>query len=299
MSPDEARSPTGIRHALAAYGFWGLVPLYWHQITYVGPAELVAHRVLWGLAAFVVLIALDGRAAEARAALRTPSVRWTMLASGLLLSINWAGFVFAVATGRVVQSSLGYFMNPLVSVLLGITVLGERLRRAQVVALLLAAAGVAQLSFTGAGHGFPWLSFLLAGSFGLYGLVRKMARVDALAGGAVETLLVAPIAAAYLGYLAATKQAAFPRAGLGQQALVALAGPITAVPLVWFATAARRLPLTTMGFLQYVGPGLQLLIAVVVFRERFTVTHLRGFALIWIGLAVYSIELALRSRRSR
>jgi chloramphenicol-sensitive protein RarD len=291
------RDRQGVAYAIAAYGFWGLVPLYWHQVTFVAPAELIAHRILWSLAAFALLVARAGKVAEVLAAMRDPAVRLAMIASGALLTINWGVFVYAVATARVIQASLGYFLNPLVSIVLGMTVLHERLRRPQIVALGLAAAGVAQLAGGAGGHGIPWISFALAGSFGLYGLVRKQARVEALAGSAVETALMTPAAVAYLIWIALRGPSTFGAARPGEQLLVAASGPITALPLVWFAIAARRLPLTTMGFLQYVGPSLQLGIAVLLFREHFTATHQRAFAFIWCGLAVYSVDTYLAARR--
>jgi chloramphenicol-sensitive protein RarD len=287
----------GVAYALAAYGFWGLVPLYWHEVTFVAPVELIAHRILWSLAAFAVLVLRARNLGEVTAALRDPAVRLAMLASGALLAVNWTTFVYAVATARVVQASLGYFLNPLVSMVLGMTVLHERLRRLQLAAVALAALGVAQLAAGAGGNGIPWISFALAGSFGLYGLVRKKARVEALAGGAVETVLMAPVAAAYLAWIAFRGSPTFGAATLRGELLVAASGPITALPLVWFAIAARRLPLTTMGFLQYIGPSLQLGIAVLVFHERFTATHLRAFACIWCGLAVYCADVYQLGRR--
>jgi len=293
-TPPRDQARLGIVLGVAAYSFWGVIPLYWRLLHGIDPIEIVAHRIVWGLATFVALAAAMGawpaviRAARDRRAVRV------LLLSSALLSANWSIFIYAVSSDHVLHASLGYFINPLVSVLLGMVVLGERLRRLQWVAVALAAAGVVQITL-GAG-GLPWIAVALALTFGGYGLLRKVAPVDALAGSTVETALVAPVAAGYLVYLAATGRGVLGHAEALPVFLVALTGLVTAVPLVWFTAAARRVPLSTLGLLQYLAPTGQLFIGVLIFREPFDVHRLAAFACIWAGLAVFSADLLLFQR---
>jgi chloramphenicol-sensitive protein RarD len=284
----ETRS-RGWASALAAYTLWGLFPIYFKALARVPSLEVLAHRVLWSVALLVPVVAVLRRGATVRQALRT----WRGLAaptSATLVAVNWLVYIWAVQVGRVVEASLGYFVNPLVSVLLGVAFLGERLRRAQALAVALAGAGVVWLVV--ALHLVPWLPLSLALSFGLYGLVRKRAGMDPVGGLLAETALLAPAA---LGYLAVRGPANAFGNGPGMSALLAAAGPITTVPLILFADGVRRLPLSTVGLLQYVTPTLQFLLGVAVFREAFTPAHAVAFACIWSALVLYSWDALRRA----
>jgi chloramphenicol-sensitive protein RarD len=222
-------------------------------------------------------------------------VRWRLCLSAALISVNWAVYVWGVANDRVVETSLGYFINPLVNVLLGVVVLSERLNRAQWTAVAFAAAGVSYLTWT-AGH-LPWISLALGISFGLYGLVRKVVHVDALAGFATETLIVLPLGIAYLIWCEMHGAGAFGHAGLDMDMLLILGGPVTAIPLVLFAYGARRIPYSTIGLLQYTAPTIQLLLAVYVYHEPFGGARAVGFALIWAALVIYAVDGIWRARQ--
>ena len=290
-------SRKGLLYGIAAYSLWGVIPLFWKLLTHVDPVEILAHRAVWGLGAFVGLAAIAGVWPEVRVALRDRRTLAVMALSGALLAINWGTFVAAVATDHLLDASLGYFINPLVSVALGMVVLGERLRRLQWLAIALAATGVALLTVD-AGT-LPWISLVLAVTFGLYGLVRKTAKVDSLVGSTVETAIMTPIAIAYLVFLAARGGGALGHAGTTTELLLVATGVITAVPLLLFTSAARRLPLSTVGFLQYLAPTGQFLLAVLAFGEPFARGKLAAFACIWAGLAVFSLDAYRASRGLR
>lgn len=296
--PAEAR--LGFTLGLAAYAFWGVVPIYWRMLHGFGALEILANRVVWGLGAFLILAVAMGVLPAARAALRDRRAMWTLLGSGVLLACNWGTFIYAVETDRVLQSSLGYFITPLVNVGLGTMVLGERLRRLQVLALGLATLGVVLLAVHAGG--VPWIALVLAGTFGTYGLIRKTVAVPALAGSMIETALILPFAAGYLLWLYGGHQGGLPLANLHDALLLAASGPVTALPLAWFAAAARRLPLSTVGFLQYITPTGHLLTAVLLFHEPFERGALYAFAAIWCGLALFTLDLLgsdTRRRRAR
>ncbi len=276
-----------------AYALWGVVPIYWKQLHGISAVEVLAHRTLWGMIGFALIAWVGGQLPAARAALRDRRVCATMAVTGALLAVNWGLFVYAVETNHLLHASLGYFINPLVSVALGTVVLGERLRRGQVLAIALAAMGVAVLAWQ-AGT-VPWIALVLAASFGVYGLVRKTARVEALAGSAVETLLIAPLGAAYLIVLAVRGGGQLGHASTTTTLLLLGTGVITAVPLILFTVAARRLPLSTIGFLQYLAPTGQFLLAVFAYGEPFEAGRLLAFGCIWAGLAVFTVS-ALRHR---
>jgi chloramphenicol-sensitive protein RarD len=296
----------GLIQGIVAYALWGVVAAYWKLLAHVDPIEIIAHRAVWGLGACATLVVIFGEHRTLLRTLRDLRTVGVMAASAALLACNWGIFVAATTTGHLLDASLGYFINPLVSIALGTLVLRERLRRLQWVAIALAAIGVAFLTWR-AGR-LPWISLLLAGSWGLYGLVRKTARVEALVGGMIETILIAPIALLYLAVLASHGSGAFGHASAGTHLLLAGTGFVTVVPLVFFTSAARRLPLSTVGFLQYLAPTGQFLLAVLVFGEPLAHDRLAAFALIWAGLAVFSVDLyrvtsgaspGLRSSRAR
>lgn len=285
----------GALSAIAAFLLWGIFPLYWKLLAGVPALEVVAHRTSWGFATVALWVTWRGRWAVARAAAARARTLLALVAAAVLIGFNWLLFIWAVAHEHVVEASLGYYVNPLLSVVLGVLVLGERLSRAQLVALALAGTGVTVLTL---GYGrFPWIALSLALSFALYGLVRKTVAADAVTGLLWETGILAPAALAWLLFLGARGQGSFARAPVLTSALLALAGPVTVVPLVLFAKGARALPLSTVGLFQYLAPSLQFLLAVAVFREPFTRAHLVTFACIWSALALLSADLRRRLRR--
>ena len=286
----------GIVYAALAYLCWGLFPLYFKLLKDVPALEVVAHRTVWSLL-FVSLLLLGlRRLAWLGPVLRQPRVLGLFMISATLLVINSLSYVWAVQNGHVLDGSLGYFINPLVNVALGFAFLGERPRPVQWVAVALAAAGV--LWLTVQSGRLPWVALVLAFSFGIYGLVRKTAPLGAIEGLGLETLLMAPIAAAALVFWTAQGTSAF---ALGEPATLGwllLAGPLTAVPLLLFAAGARRLPLSTLGLVQYISPSMQFVLGVWLFHEPLTTARLIAFGLIWTALAVYSAEGLWRSRRA-
>jgi len=284
--------------ALTAFCIWGLAPLYFRAIGSVPPFEIVAHRVLWSalfLAALIALLPFAGGFTRVRSVLVQPKLLGLLAITALLTSSNWLVFIWAVDAERLLEASLGYFINPLVSVALGALFLGERLRPLQAAAVAIAFAGVGwrvwQLGT------LPWIALFLAGTFGLYGLLRKRAPIEAASGLFIETLLVAPLALGWLAWLAYRGDLSFG-GGADTDWLLPLSGIITAVPLMLFAIGARRLPLATVGFLQYLAPSLNFIIAIWLFREPFNAAQFVGFVLIWAALAIYSADM-LRAARAR
>jgi len=288
-------SKRGIIYAIAAYGSWGLIPLYFKAVANVAPVEVLAHRAVWSFAVLAVLVAFLGRWAELGRELRSGKLLLMLGLSTLFVAANWLLFIYAVVSRQVLQASLGYFINPLVNVLLGVVFLGERLRPYQTLSILVALAGVLVLAgFVGE---VPWIAIALALTFGLYGLMRKIMPVDGLVSLTVETLAMTPLALAYLGYLGMTR----PEAGssLGTLGLLALSGPVTTIPLLFFGAAARQLRLSTMGILQYFSPTLQFLLAVVAFGEPFSKAQIASFACIWTAIAIYTADSFRAARQAR
>jgi len=285
----------GLLHALGAFLIWGLFPLYFQLIAQVSPVEIVLQRSLWSLVFVLLVLAWQRHWAWLGQTLRQPRRVALFTASALLLSCNWLTYVYSVQTSQVVEASLGYFINPLVNVLLGVVVLRERLRALQWIAVALAACGVLWLTWH-AGR-LPWIALLLAGSFGLYGLIRKTAPLGALEGLALENLLLAPIVLPALLWWTFSHAGALGQGNPALAGWLVLTGPLTALPLLLFASAARRLPLATLGMVQYTSPSLQLLMGVWLLHEPFDGAKLFGFVLIWLGLLVISIDaLGLRPR---
>jgi len=269
---------TGVFYGLAAYGWWGLAVIYFKAVAHVPPLEVLSHRVVWSVPLLFGLLALRGRLGEVRAAFRDRRTLAILFLTTLLIGSNWLIYIVAVTSGHILQSSLGYYINPLVNVMLGMAVLGERLRPAQWASVLLATAGVLYLAFS---YGRPpWFALSLAATFALYGLLRKTVRAEGSVGLTVETTLMLPAALAFLLLQATRGDSAFGHVSLGTNLLLLASGLITAMPLIWFANAIRRLPLTTMGFLQYLSPTLQFLLAVAVYGETFTRAHLVTFGCI-------------------
>jgi chloramphenicol-sensitive protein RarD len=284
----------GLAYGIASYGIWGLVPIYFKAVAEVPALEIVAHRVVWSVLILSVVLIVQRRWGEARAAATDPRALRVLLLTTILIAINWFLFIWAVAHDRVLQASLGYFINPLVNVFLGIFFLRERLSRAGAAAVLLAALGVGYLALLGGE--FPWIALVLAFSFGLYGLLRKTARVGAVAGLAVETSLMVPAALVYLGWCGARGSLHFGSGSISIDVLLVLSGAVTAVPLICFTMAARLLPLSTMGFLQYLAPSGHFLLAVLVYGEPLGVHHLVTFGCIWTALAIFSVDQLKRRR---
>jgi chloramphenicol-sensitive protein RarD len=295
-SPVATRTdPRGLAAAASAFFIWGLLPLYLKALQGVPILQVTAHRLVWGCAFAFVWLRMRREIGQVWAALRDPTTRWRLCASATLISVNWITYVYGIAANRVVETSLGYFINPLVNVLLGVLLLSERLNAAQWTAVAIAATGVGWLTWT-AGHP-PWISLTLAFSFGLYGLVRKVVRVDALAGFATETLLLAPLGIAYLIWCELAGTGVVTTSGVGLDALLMVGGPLTAIPLVLFAFGARRIPYSTVGLLQYIGPTIQMFLAVFAFGEPFSGPRVAGFVLIWTALALYAGDGIWRARK--
>lgn len=279
---------TGLLYATLAFGIWGLFPLYFQFIAQVPPLEVVLHRSTWSLLLMLGVLAWQGRWAWLGETLRQPRRVALFAVSALLLAGNWLVYVMAVQTGRVAEASLGYFITPLVNVLLGVLVLRERLRVLQWVAVALAACAVLWLTWQ-AGR-LPWIALTLACSFGLYGLMRKTAPLGALEGLVLENLLLAPLVLPALVWWTLTRDGVLAVGPPSQVGWLLLSGPLTAAPLLFFAGGARRLKLATLGLVQYLAPTLQLLLAVAVFHEPFSPQRLFGFALIWSALALVSAD---------
>lgn len=287
---------SGALYALLAFGIWGLYPLYLRELTTVSSAEIVLHRSVWSLVFLLGVLAVLRRWAWLAALVRSPRQMLMPLASGLLLALNWLMYVYAVQSAQVVEASLGYFINPLISVCLGVVVLRERLKRVQWVAVAFAAAGVMWLTWhTGR---LPWLGLALAVTFAFYGLLRKTSALGPLEGLTLETLLIAPLVLPWLVGITWTGTGALATGSPTLVFWLVMAGPLTAMPLMIFAAAARRLKLATVGLFQYLSPSLQLAIGVAVFGEPFDGQRLAGFVLIWTGLAVYTAHSLALSRRA-
>ena len=296
MTGTEQDSKGGIALGLSAYLIWGFMPLYFKLLTSVQPAEIVAHRILWSLILLGLVATFWRRWGAIRAALGTGKVLFTLIVTACLIAVNWLVYIYAIVSGHVLEGSLGYYLNPLVNVLFGVILLKERLTRAQIFACLLAAAGVAVMA-AGAGSGL-WISLTLALSFASYGFLRKVAPVDALEGLWVETVVLAPLSLVWVLCLVGQGNAGFGHQSLAIDLFLILGGAITALPLLLFTAAARRLPYSTLGFLQYIAPSIQFLLAVLVFHEPFGAVKAICFAAIWTALAIFSVE-AIRGARAR
>jgi len=285
----------GVAYGLAAFLSWGVLPLYFKAVAAVPSLEVLAHRVVWSLGFLLVLTLVRGRWTEFMALFRSGRTQLTLMVTTGLIAINWGVFIWAVANGRLIEASLGYFITPLINVLLGFVFLRERLRPMQIVAVVLAAGGIAWITVH-LGH-LPLISMVLAVSFGFYGLLRKQVPASGIQGLTAETLMLSPVAIAWLLWRMRQGELVFLHGTARLDGLLFAAGVITALPLIWFAEGARRLRLSTMGFLQYLAPSFQLLLAVVVFGEPFTRDHGVSFGLIWLALALYSIDTAWGMRR--
>lgn len=286
----------GYAAALAAFGIWGLFPLYLIGLRKVSAMEITAHRIVWSLVFVLVWLAVIGDLGKLRQAATRPGVLARLVASAFFIAVNWIGFAWAVNHGHVLEVSLAYFIGPLINVLLGIFVLSERLNRAQWIAVAFAAAGVAYLTFI-AGHP-PWIALMVGSSFAFYGLIRKTVSIAALPGLTIEAILLTPFAAGYLIWCEMNGTAVFTHTGGLVDGLLLAGGVVTSVPLVLFAYGARQVPYSTIGVLQFIAPSLQLACGLVVFGEVLEAGRAIGFVLIWLGLLIY-IANALWQARSR
>ncbi|WDS37947.1 EamA family transporter RarD [Pseudoxanthomonas sp.] len=288
----------GVAATVGAFVIWGLFPLYWRMLHHVPALQIIAHRVVWSAVLVVVWLLLRSGFGWLRAIAAQPRALATLALTSVLISLNWGLYIWAVNNGHIVEASLGYFINPLVNVLLGVLVLRERLTRLQWIAVAMAAAGVAWLTWQ-AGQA-PWIAIGLAISFGAYGLLRKLVQVDAVAGLGLESLYLFLPALALVAWGEAGHGGQFTGGwGLGTDLLLILAGAVTAIPLVGFAYGVRRVPLSLVGLLQYIAPTLQLLLGVLVFNEAFGQERVIGFALIWVALLVFIGDTLLRARLRR
>ena len=284
---------TGIWYALGAYVLWGLFPIYWKWLHDVSPLQVIGHRIGWSFILLIIVILATKQWTKFRSTLNR-RVLGVYLIAGLLLSFNWLIYVWGVNTEHVVETSLGYFINPLFSVLLGMIFLKERLRPLQWLPIGLAAAGVIYLTWT---YGsLPWIALGLTFTFGFYGLVKKLSPLGSLYGLTLETGLVFLPALGYLVYVQVTGSGAFGHTGWVSDVLMIGAGAVTTIPLLMFASAAKRIPLTMVGIMQYIAPTLQFLLGVLLYKEPFTRTNLIGFSLVWIALIVFWVEGALAQR---
>lgn len=292
-SPDPASARIGVIAGLLTFGIWGLLPLYLKQLAHLPPPEVLAHRVVWSVATMAALIALLRGWRPLVAALRDRRAMLTLVATASLISVNWLIYIFAVSGGHILQASMGYFINPLISVLFGFVFLRETMTRRQWVAVGFAAAGVAFL-IVRLGE-VPVVALSLAITFATYGLLRKTIPVDGMSGMMIESLMIGPLALGYLLWLGHQGVGHFG-ADTPLDLMLILGGPVTALPLMLFGVAVRRVRLSTIGLMQYIAPSGQFLLATQIYEEPFTATHAWAFSCIWLGLAIYSAPRALLRR---
>jgi chloramphenicol-sensitive protein RarD len=290
-------SPRGLAASVGGFALWGLFPVYFHLLSGVPALQIIGHRVIWSALFLVAWMALRGQLGLLSVTFSQPALLAPLVLTALLISGNWLVWVWSVTHNHIVDSSLGYYINPLVNVLLGVIVLRERLNRAQWLAISLAALAVLYLALL-AGRP-PWIAGTLALCFSLYGLVRKIIRVDALPGLTTETLLLTPLAAGYLAWGEWGGSGALTTAGPTIAALLIGSGPLTAIPLFLFAYGARALPYSTVGILQYITPSLQLVLGVALYHESFGAAQAAGFALLWVALVIYAADELRRARSAR
>lgn len=292
------RLSQGTLYALGAYVAWGLFPVYWKLLKAVPSAEIIAHRVVWSFLFFYLLLVYRRSARDFWGLLRSPDSLKTVLLSSALIGTNWFVYIYAVNSGRVLEASLGYFVNPLVSVALGTVFFRERLRLSQWLSVALAFAGVLHLALEGSS--FPSIGLTLAFSFGVYGFVRKKSRTEPLATSTAEAFIIGVPSFTFLAARFAGLAGATPPAYSAQEAFfLLLGGLVTGVPLLWFVQAGKKLPLSTLGFFQYITPTIQFSLAVFIYGEPFSIVHARCFGLIWLALAIYSLDAAWVRRGGR
>jgi chloramphenicol-sensitive protein RarD len=281
-------SAEGVLAAMACFILWGAFPFYLMPIHHLPSLQIVSHRIFWSCVLLVIVLAVRGELKPLWALFKNPKIMSRLTLSAVLITINWLGFIWGVGHGMVVEASLGYFINPLVNVLLGILVLRERLNPVQWVSVVIALGAVLYLSFAAGSP--PWLALIIAGAFSTYGLVRKLVPVDALPGLAIETILLAPLATGYLIWCEVNGTGAFGHSGWVVDAVLVGCGPFTAIPLFLFAFGARLIPYSTIGVLLYLTPSLQLLSGIYLYHESFAGPRAAGFAMIWVALVIYAVD---------
>jgi len=287
----------GILAGIGAYILWGLFPIYWKLLEGVPAIEILVHRMVWSMLFVAVILTIQKDWHWLRGAVHNRRMMLTYTLAAILLSINWFTYIWAVNAGFVVEASLGYFINPLVNILLGVIFLGEKLRSGQVAAVILAVLGVVYLTVS---YGsLPWISLILAFTFGMYGLIKKTAPLESMHGFSLETLVLFLPALGYLIYREATGVGAFVHEGTAVTLLLILAGPVTSIPLLLFGYSARLIPLSMLGFIQYIAPTIQFMLGVFVYAEPFPPARLVGFSIIWLALLIYSLESVSYNRKSK
>ncbi|HEY9566397.1 MAG TPA: EamA family transporter RarD [Nocardioides sp.] len=293
--PPRSESQKGFLLGVAAYGIWGAFPLYWPLLEPAGAVEILAHRVVWSMLTMAILIFVVGRTRQLRDIWRSPRTKRLLTLGSVVIAINWGTYIWGVNNGHVVEASLGYFINPLVTMLMGVLVFRERLRAMQWFAVSIATAAVIVLTLA---YGrLPWVALILAFSFGTYGLAKKQANTGAVESLTWETIVLSPIALGYVVFLVATGNSEFGTNGPGHAAILMTAGLITAVPLICFGAAATRLPMVTLGLLQYLAPILQFALGVLLFHEDMPLGRWIGFGLVWIALVIFTVESVNHRRR--
>ena len=283
----------GILYGIGAYALWGFFPIYWKLLQNVSALELIGHRIIWSFLLLLVVILVTKQWKEFRATVNLRTF-WIYLIASLLIGGNWLMYVWAVNTGHIVETSLGYFINPLLSVLLGVIVMREKLRWSQWLPIVIAFVGVSYLTLK-FGH-LPWIALVLAFSFGFYGLVKKLAPLSSLHGLTLETGILFLPALAYLGFVEVNGTAAFIHTGIASGLLMIGAGLVTTVPLLMFASAAKQIPLSMVGVLQYLAPTIQFLLGIFIYKEEFDHVRLIGFSLVWLALLIFWAENYWASR---
>ena len=295
MSMENNKNTTmGYVYALQAFFAWGILPVFWKLLSNVSALEILAHRIFWSFI-FLVLLLIWTKEKKVFSLLRQKKTRKSLLISSLLIGLNWGLFIYAVNTNQIVEASLGYYINPIVNVLLGMLVLNEKLDKLKLAALIVASSAVIYLTID-FGE-FPWIAIVLACTFGLYGLVKKTAGMEAIPALAMETLILTPVAAIFIGYKLWTETGALFSISMATDSYLMLAGIVSTLPLYWFAKGAQRIPLSALGFMQYIGPSLMLLIGVVIYGEVFRYEQAIAFGMIWFALVLYSTSM-IRNTRS-
>ena len=295
MAKAKSESTKGLIYAFTAYTIWGIVPLYWPKLQPAGPIEILAHRFLWSAVVLYLFLLFTKRVKKALLIFKDTKKLQMLALASLLVGVNWGIFIWASVSGRILDSSLGYYINPLFSIGLGVVLLKEKLRKLQWLAISVATAAILWLTLTLGTP--PYVALSLASTFGLYGYIKKKANVEAIDSLFIETILATPIALGYLLYLNSTGGNSFGAHGLSHAVWLASAGIITAVPLAMFGAAAIRIPLSTLGFIQYIGPTLQYIVGLYAFHEPMSQNRFMGFVLTWIAIAIISYD-ALRHRKS-
>lgn len=296
--PAQSEAATGVLYGVGAYGLWGMLPLYFILMVPANSIEIVANRVVWSVLFCALIISISRGWSKIGAALKSRRIMGTLTAAGILILINWLTYVYAVTTGNTVEASLGYFINPLFSVLLGVLLLKERLRPLQWTAVGVGFAAVVVLTFS---YGkLPWLALVLAGSFGIYGFVKNRigGRVDAITSLSIETAILTPFAIAAMALLTLAGQATLTGLGAGHFWLLASSGIVTAVPLLFFGASARRLSMTGIGLLQFMTPVVQFIIAITLLGEEMTLERWIGFAIVWVALSILITDMLINYRKT-